>query len=196
MLNIGALDAFFIVAGLASLVVFPSLVWNLIGALIRRPRVRLQFDRTDDPNGAVLLGCEIINDSIYSRPLTFLGIKRDGFDEVHCRYAVFSATTNETILADNLAVLHDDKGGHHDSAPLPANFHGLNFAVAIMTMEGGGVAIIRNSAGVGQIVAPDTYRCRMFVHADELHIRVYEHDLLIGVDQDHFQWMGECRRIK
>lgn len=170
-------------------------VWVVIGAFIRKPRIRLSFYKSDGAKGRKILGCEIFNDPVYFGPLVWLGIKRQGFDEVWCLVSVVSATTGEVMLDSCPAALHDRQGGHFDAAPLPAQPWPLYFPVA--AMETGSVGIAYDAvAGSGIVLSPDTYKCLFFIHADEIHVKGYGHDFVVGMGGDRFEWVGHPYRLR
>ena len=59
-------------------------------------------------------------------------------------------------------------------------------------MDSRGIASANDEgAGVMARLAPDTYVCKVWVHADELHSRIYEKQFVVGVDDDCFEWIEE-----
>ena len=180
-----------VLGAIASVVSIISVMWIVPGTFIRKPRVRLECYK-QGLNGKSVLGCAIINDPIYFGPLAHLGIKRSGFDEVWCFMSVGQIGKGQPIIDRCLAALHDNKGGHHQSAPLPASPFGLTFPVAVMEHD---LGFVYDSANVGYVLEPDTYACALLVHADEIHVRTYANEFVVGVDEDHFQWAGEWRML-
>lgn len=184
--------AWLALGAIASAVTVIWVGWIILGTLIRKPRIRLECHKEDGLNGKKILECAIINDPIYFGPLVHLGIKRSGFDEVWCLMSVGQLGKRETIIDRCAAALHDNKGGHHESAPLPASPFGLTFPVAVME---DGLAIAYDSAGVGHVLEPDTYACVLLVHADEIHVKPYANEFVVGVDEEHFHWAGQWRML-
>jgi len=151
------------------------LAWALLGTFLRRPRIRLHGAKQKGRDGAQILVCEVINDPIYFGPLTMLGVKRAGFDEVSSLFSIASATTQEPIVSGSLAAWHDRGENHSYTAPLPASAFGLSFPVAVM--EAGGFAAINEATHVPVLLVPDTYECTVYVHADELYSKIHKHHL-------------------
>jgi len=180
-----------LLGAIASTVTVIWVGWITLGTLIRKPRVRLECYK-DGLDGKTVLGCAIINDPVYFAPLVDLGIKRSGFDEVWCLMSVGQLGKREPIISRCAAALHDSKGGHHESAPLPASPFGLTFPVAVMEHD---LGFVYDSANVGYVLEPDTYACVLLVHADEIHVRTYVNEFIVGVDEDHFHWAGEWRML-
>jgi hypothetical protein len=171
------------------------LAWALLGTFLRRPRIRLHGAKQKGRDGAQILVCEVINDPIYFGPLTMLGVKRAGFDEVSSLFSIASATTQEPIVSGSLAAWHDRGENHSYTAPLPASAFGLSFPVAVME-AGGFASAINEATHVPVLLVPDTYECTVYVHADELYSKIHKHHFVVGVEDDCFQWAdGDWKRF-
>jgi hypothetical protein len=181
---------------LASIITLIWLVWVVVGALIRKPKIDLQFWAEFNGSGDKVLMCEVGNLPIFFGPLAWLNIKRADVDEFFCLVHVFRADNMTAFASSLLPTLHDRKGNHieHVSPLRASSFGGVKFGVALMNRPG--IASLLRGEVPPLSLPPDTYTCRIVLHGDESHIKVSEHDFVVGVSQEGFSWIGQIRNLR
>ena len=175
---------FIVFAAIATLATVVWVVWVLIGALITKPRVRLEFTRAQGRSGPVL-ECDFYNDPLTWWPFSFLNIKKKNIDE-------FSAMASLVGVCELEVALHDRQGQHGDVFPLPSSIYSLYWALVFFDDIG---PFVINREGIHTYLEPGTYEIRILLHADEADVRVMAHRFVVGVDASTFQWVGQPYKL-
>ena len=179
------LVAFAIVGFVATLITLLWVVWNNAGVLFRKPRVRMEFRKTQGPSESPLLTCDFYNEPLSQWPFSFLNIKKQNIQEFSVMARLFDMNGHAICELD--PALHDGYGRHSDTFPLPSSIYSLHWP--IVCFDDIGPSVI-NQSGIQTYLSPDTYEVRILLHADEVDVRTMAQRFVAGVDASVFDWVG------
>lgn len=165
-------------------------MWPIGGLLVTKPKVRLEFTKTKGTSGP-LLTCEFYNDPLSQWPFSFLNVKRQTIEEFWALARVIDMDRGGLVCELDTA-LHDRHGQHGDTFALPASAHNLSWPIVCFDDFG---PCVFNENGIRTYLAPGTYEVRMFLHADEVDVRVVGQKFVVGIDPSVFAWVDSPYRI-
>lgn len=179
------------VAGaIATFVTLLWVMWIIGGLFFTKPKVRLEFTKENGTDGTPLLMCIFYNDPLSQWPFSFLNVKKQNIDEFSPSANLWDASG---FVCDLNVALHDSEGKHSAVLPLPCSIYGLRWAMVAFDDVGPNV---RNAEGILTYLEPGTHQIRIFIHADEVDVRVMAHGFIARENANVFEWVGDPYRIR
>jgi hypothetical protein len=175
---------------LVTLATAMQMMWAVILAPFKKPRIRFEFGMVKQKSGPSLV-LDVYNDPLSRWPFSYFNIKRQNIDDFAIVQSHVIGMSSGAMCEIDVA-LHDAKGQHATNFPLPASPYGLHAALALFDDVG---AWVNNSLGIRTLLPPDTYTCLIMFHADEVSVGTMVHRFVVGVDASIFNWIGRPKKL-
>lgn len=182
---------FLILGAIATLATLGWLAWIIVGVRLTKPTVRLEFEKTIGRENRPLLQVSFFNDPLSGWLAELLGVRRRNIEEFTMFAAIASA--DGAFACEIEPALHDRQSSHDIAHPLPASPFGLYAPIATYTDQG--AIVIDSNTQTVTVLPPDTYECRILIHADEVDVRVMAHRFIVGAESTLFEWIGDAYNV-